>query len=1081
MINMNKSHLLSLFVLLSILMDLHAYTITFDAGMYGQPIAAIEVEPGQKCNLPSITWVKTEYASRISCSGWYADEIFVGNQYATITPTSDLHLTAKYTTSFKKTWFKLAKHPEDLVSELGSMRMIFINDYSNKTYRYAIKADFDLGQPNTGSKPIRGLYYYFPTAGNSTNGGWVDLTKSQEFSLDLSNSNSYYVNTPCVWTITRKDTTKVTGFDGVWGSNNATYLFNRSGMRLTSIAPNGTYKNAITTFNFIADSASSMIEWAEWTDSRYRYFKYSGSTYDIGSETDKYNKFLFYREAREVSFDYDDEFARYANLPTTMREFEKFVLPTIPFKHAAYAPYISILGWADENGNIVGQPGDTILVSRNMSLHPLYTIQKFTVTFDAAEHGSCSISDTVSLLPFVLPQVTVQNGWYFQGWASRTNDRIVGKAGDIYPAEQPILSYNDQLYAVYQNSYNVIEWTTNSVLVEFLNSAVSAQTQIGEGTPQMVALSSAKEDAGLFRLPVPDLCSSAGLPLTITFKNAYGEIVSSAVTEIPLIINGTINIADEIDRGSSASRDLVILNGSVVTAATVPYSFRDIYVYAGGKLVVPTGAVLNTQHIYLRAGAIENGMYQFRYPQMVVNGAIHNSSGVVNLDYLMNQKQYYSLCLPYTVDVSAVTYRDGKPLKFNSYWWGAVYNGAVRATGASGWEYFNGTRLQAGLGYTVAAAPQSVRIMGGSATQRSYSAVRFPMMANLENGETTSSKTTPVVSYPSQTGKDNDAGWNLVGNPFMANYGGLVDGLTSNGIGLLVDDGNGGYYWQGNVRYVVMPSDDGLSFSPEVATGTHLPAFKNFFVQIGPGDNALEFSLANRAQSVPARLLTQTEPQTQEIMVGLKLCSSTQTDKLGVLVGEEFTLGYEVNADLDKMMNQTEFNCYALTDDKSALSFIAIPPQQIHSIALAYQVPKAGNYTWQIDKTFDLSRVQSVILYDIQTQTSVDLLQEKYSFTTAQSEHVTNRFLLSIALQQSATPTDIKPNLEGDVQLIATQNGLSITNVRHATHIDIYDPSGRKVIEETLQTDGIITLSQGLYIVQVTSQTKCYTTTMYAY
>ena len=1077
---MNKLRSMLMGTLLILIVEAQAVTITFDAGLYGRPIAAIEVADGQTFDLPSITWAQTDYSSRIVFNGWYEEDLVrLGGAGTTITPTADMHVVAQYTTSSRKTWFKLAKHPEDLETELGSMQMIFISGYTNNN-QFAIKADFDLGKTNTTQKTIRGQSYYFPSAGNSTNKDWSNLTKSQEFTLDLSNSNSYYVNRPCVWTITGKDNTKVTGFDGVWGSNNATYLFNRSGMRLTSIAPNGTYKNAITTFNFIADSASSMIEWAGWTDSKYRYFHYSGSTYDIGSATDKYNKFLFYREAREVTFDYDDEFARYANLPAKVRVFEKVVLPDVPYKHAAYAPYITVLGWADENGNSVGEIGDTILISRNISLHPIYTIQKFTVTFDATEHGTCNIADTVSLLPFVLPPVSVENGWYFQGWASRLNDRIVGKAGDIYPANLPILSYDDQLYAVYQNSYHAIEWTANSVLVEFLNAAATVETQIGEGAVQAVALTSTKEDAGLFRLSVPNLTAYAGQPLRITFKNAQGDIVSSAVTEIPLIIDGAINMADEIDRGSSAQRDLVILNGAVVTAATVPYSFRDIYIHAGGKLVIPAGTEVGVQHIYLRAGAIENGIYQFRYPQMVVNGALHNASGVVNLDYLMNQSQYYSLCLPYSVDVNTVTYRDGKPLKFNTYWWAAIYNGAVRATGASGWDIFNGSQLQAGVGYTVAATPQSIRMTGGTMTQRKYSAVRFPMTADLEQGETNTSKTIPVVAHPSQTGKDNDAGWNLVGNPFLANYGGLVDGLTSNGIGLLVDDGVGGYYWQGRVRYVVMPSDDGLSFSSEVATGTYLQAFKNFFVQIGAGDNALEFSLSNRAQNAPAHLL-QGDTESPEVMVGLQLQSATHTDKMGVLIGEQYTEAYEMNADLDKMMNQTRLNCYAIAEDGSRLAFAAINPTLAHNVSIGCQVPRAGTYTFQLDPQNNLSHISGVLLYDNVTKQNTNLMTDNYSFATTKAETLTNRFTLNISAQSSQLVTALENAHTSEIYAAGQIGGIALGNIHMPTNVSVVDVAGHNWFEGQIQTHTTLPLPQGWYIIRVINADGTQTLKAYAY
>lgn len=533
-------------------------------------------------------------------------------------------------------------------------------------------------------------------------------------------------------------------------------------------------------------------------------------------------------------------------------------------------------------------------------------------------------------------------------------------------------------------------------------------------------MAACQTDSCIYTLQVTpgDLSADEGQDLTVTFKDANGAIVSQAVAHIPAIIAGTEDLMTYHDPSICENTDLVVLKGGVaIASASYPFSFQNVYIQGGGKLVIPNNATLNVKKfIHMRSGSLASPTYQFTYPQMVVNGRLNNASGKVYYECLLNEAQYYNLTLPYDVNIADVTYMNGATLSLNpsgsasNALWVAYYDGATRATGASGWKDFAGATLKGGIGYTVAATPETVRPTGGRATQRKYSLVRFPMAVDLTGGETKTDRSVSVTSYPSQTGKDNDAGWNLVGNPYLADYGGAVTGLTnSNGIGLLVDDGLGGYVWSGRVRYVVLPNDQGTSYAPLVASASKLPAFKNFFVQIGSGD-ALGFQFTSRAQNAPARMLyagnNTEEEEDSELMVGIKITRKGETETVGVLIGENHTDDYEINADLQKWSNPSGYNFYALGNGEQ-LSFIAVNEASAQNIELGYSVPDFGTITITADEAYDMSQLQSLMLTDIVEHKTVDLLKNKYTYSFGGKSKSDNRFVLSVVRKAPSVVTNL--------------------------------------------------------------------------
>lgn len=500
--------------------------------------------------------------------------------------------------------------------------------------------------------------------------------------------------------------------------------------------------------------------------------------------------------------------------------------------------------------------------------------------------------------------------------------------------------------------------------------------------------------------------SPNGTIISFPYTPTQNETLYAVYTLESLIISADNATTAQWEVSSEMVRNatIIIRNGAVLTVSEnnvdQQLHCQTIIIEAGGKMVIPVGTYITSDQLIMQGGDSVGASYLFLFPQLVVNGTLTLTNGTVYYDYLLNKKQQYALSLPATVTIADITYADGVAAVFNRDFYLMQYNGATRAQGQSGWTYLDGTttQLQVGKGYTIFASPQYYQLPNGTMVQHTFSRLRLPMTVGTSFTEST--RNISVFSYPSQTGKDNDAGWNLVGNPYLATYGN-VGGLTSNGIGLLTLQSDGSYKWTGTQRYVVIPSSNGRAYYSQLAAKAAFTAFANFFVQIGAGD-ALSMPLANRAQNVPTRMLANNEED--EIATGIVLSNATTSDYVGILLGDNFSENYEINADLQKFGHNSGVNAYAYMDNEE-LAFVAVDKNfAANAIPIGYVAPTTGQYTFAIDETYDTPSVSGLLLYDSQEKVTTNLLHDNYSFTTAQGINNT-RFSLSVITR--TTPTNL--------------------------------------------------------------------------
>ena len=584
----------------------------------------------------------------------------------------------------------------------------------------------------------------------------------------------------------------------------------------------------------------------------------------------------------------------------------------------------------------------------------------------------------------------------------------------------------------------IVEWKQNSVSVMYTGAGTHYSTQVGDKIASGV-LSESKIDHAVYRLSTTDLTTATNQPLTITIND--GETIIGAITiTIPAIVVGEKNSTSLVtDNDIAKATSVVILDGATLTADATKYTYDDIVVYPGGKLVINNGGQLGMYTLTLRAGSSWGAKeYEHKYPQFVLNttatGAYSNTSAKINYDYVTTKEQYYTFVAPFAVNTKTIKYpvdiygSNVKADNTGSFEF-QYYDGAARAAGNTGWTVVeedptNGATLNAGQGYTFLGMPKKVSVNGGSSTRQTYGIHRIPMSISAANvmKHENETQTVPVASNPSI--KNNNSSWNLIGNPYMQ----LVNGLDNDAIqvGQLVHsiDVNGkwtgGWHWDDQVngqRFLVFPSNDGLSYEAQQSKNALLPAFKNFFVQIGV-DNISAMSIpvpnAQVQPALQAPAYHDGEAIETDVEVAIVLEQDEKhTDQLDLLINKAYTADFDLDADFTKMMNATQLNLFGVHWDN--LSFIAIDQQTAQqSIPIGYQVPDAGEYTLRMsDKPYLMwDKIEALYLTDheMEPEVTTDIMQQPYLFHVGKAETNHTRFTLSIirkAESENQTPTHI--------------------------------------------------------------------------
>ena len=629
------------------------------------------------------------------------------------------------------------------------------------------------------------------------------------------------------------------------------------------------------------------------------------------------------------------------------------------------------------------------------------------------------------------------------------------------------------IVAIYQHAeVQVVEWRADAVVFMYTSDPNHSVTATLASTSTTKSLSEIKFDHGVYKMPVSNLLSNAGKTMSIKFLDGSTEVARTEIT-IPVIINGETNTSSltALAKADYETLDVVILNGGKLTATegdAAKYRFRNVTVYGGGKLVIGEGKYLSMASIILRAGGFANdGTYEYVYPQFELKGNLTNTAGKFYYDYITDYDHWYHLVLPFAGDLGTIKY----PTEFygsnvttsnSGSWIIKRYAGDIRATGNyKAWvdietDNPKPTATTPGVGYIFWGAPKTVTVNGDKQRQQ-WGIQRISMTKGAgtakdeEKADKTISNLSSYENVANNSGKDNDQGWNLIGNPYMVN---LADMSTS---GLhackLVPVNDAAGNWTGkwewndetNIRYLTIPSEHFDTYTAKTVTqAVPLVPGRAFFIQLEGEANGVTFSAANRASLLAARVAAN-EPTT-DIETGIVLSNETMQDEVNIWIKDGKTNDYEYNADYPKTPNNTNFNIYGV-HAHGDLSWVATGPEYAEeSMPIGYQVPAAGTYTLSLSETYysDLLDALYVTDHAMSPELTVDLMSNSYEFSVNQAETNNERFTVSLKLksenQGPATGLEnIGVQTDGTIKFIYHDKIFILHNGT------IYDATGKQV------------------------------------
>lgn len=543
---------------------------------------------------------------------------------------------------------------------------------------------------------------------------------------------------------------------------------------------------------------------------------------------------------------------------------------------------------------------------------------------------------------------------------------------------------------------------------------------------------------GTYIIPVANLIDKACRMVRVELKDGSDQLVIRKDVKVPIMINGNKNTTDEIfhsnykDATICSECDVVILGSATLTKAPngtsgdIP-AVRDLKVYQGGKLIVPSGTTYNINSLAFRRQEDEVSSADIR------GGLTIKKTDGVYLDIRIDPTNWHFFSLPYDCKVSDITFSTGEPATIGTDFYIQWYDGAYRAAHRTGgWtDVPADATLKKGLGYVVA-------LPGFDIIKKE---LRFPMAKEVITDESTNKTVTGLYGYGADDAnlRPNHKGWNLLGNPYFMEYSSDIENPLRTGLLLedhSTDPWDGQWTEDGSAtRYIVVPINHGWGDDYLQVTIEDYPMkpFTSYFVQIGaespltPSDAQsilFDYEQTGRILAAPKRT-NENDVDTKPIWFCLTLNSPNgEEDKTTLLISDKFTDGYDMMDDLVKMRNPYYQNSAISTapvlasrNNEGEMVFNALSDSSaVNGVDLNYFAASDGEYTFAMSNKYRRDKIQSALLFDALTGQYHNLLEGNYSFNTAKGDNNT-RFKLFVRVDRKKTPTGlIDPSAGADGQ-----------------------------------------------------------------
>jgi len=333
-------------------------------------------------------------------------------------------------------------------------------------------------------------------------------------------------------------------------------------------------------------------------------------------------------------------------------------------------------------------------------------------------------------------------------------------------------------------------------------------------------------DLDAYQVPV-NVSSKACNKLNILVKNASDSLYM--IYKVPFMVAADSYTTDMINENC----DVVVLDNKTLTVSGTSSKNRDLKLYPGAKLKVPTGTTYNLNSLALR-----------RDNNTVSSLALVGDLTLNHLyfDLYIDYKDWYYVALPDEFNISNLRFANGKSATQREDYWIKYYDGKHRAeTKSSSWKSAaNDTTFMPGCGFIIGIPDDYIK------KELIFEFDANRTLINEKSNKTSGNVTAWGITNPTLT--PNHKGWNLVGNPYMNIYD--TDFASVIRAGELIKDDTSGQ-WNGHwlvsdttsskLRYAVIPSKDpedaaAGGYKSVVLDERPLDPFICFFVQMG-GNN----------------------------------------------------------------------------------------------------------------------------------------------------------------------------------------------------------------------------------------------------
>ena len=535
---------------------------------------------------------------------------------------------------------------------------------------------------------------------------------------------------------------------------------------------------------------------------------------------------------------------------------------------------------------------------------------------------------------------------------------------------------------------------------------------------------------GTYEIPVSGLIDKACTMVRIELKDGSDNLVIRKDVKVPIMISGSKNTTDEIfhdnykDEDICRACDVVVLNGGTLTKVPDGTSgdideVRDLKIYQGGKLVIPSGRNYTVNSLAFRRQEDDVATADIQ------GGLDINDDNAVYLDIRIDPSNWHYFTLPFDCNVSDITFSTGDPATLGTDYLLKRYDGEKRAATQAGgcWEMVaSDATLKKGIGY----------IIGLPGSDIIKKELRFPMSNDVIADEKTDKTIAGIYGYGCDKDytkvRANHRGWNLIGNPYFLPYTSDIENPVLRGEIVedhSVDPWDGHYKFNNpetDLRYIVEPVNNGRSEYRQVAIADYsMTPFTCYFVQIGGTDPTAQQGIELDKDQVTGRssMIRRQRSEYEEVedthpvwcAVDI-INSKDEKDETTLLISNDFTDEYDMMSDLVKMRGTyyqypqiTTKPVLASRNNEGEMAFNALPDASASAgVPLNFFAAYAGSYTIAYNNKFDKdNEVKAVMLLDKTTNQWYDLMNEPYEFSTGREDNTT-RFVLVVRVERKKAP-----------------------------------------------------------------------------